>query len=64
MRVGDLVWCRWDINNTIGVIIKILYEDNIGEVYYCVAWSDGLPDSLEFEYDLVTKEEKCLKQET
>ena len=61
MRVGDLVWSRWDLN-IIGVIIKILYEDNIGEVYYRVHWSDGIPDSLELEYDLVTKEEKCVEK--
>ena len=72
MQVGDLVWSRWDTSfrevdgystvefgSTVGVIIEILHDDNTGQAHYRVHWSDGVPDSLEFEYDLVTKEEKC-----
>ena len=62
MQVGDLVWARWEIA-TMGVIIKVSFEDNIGEVYYRVRWFDSWSrESLEFEGDLVTKEEKCSKQ--
>ena len=63
MQVGDLVWARWA--DTMGIIIKVSFEDNIGEVYYRVMWFGGWTrDTLEFEGDLVTKEEKCSKQET
>ena len=63
MQIGDLVWARWE-SNCMGVIIKVSFEDNIGEVYYRVRWFDSwLRESLEFEGDLVTKEVKCLKQE-
>ncbi len=55
MQVGDLVWCRRELS-TVGIIIEIL--SYIGEAHYRVHWSDGVPDSLEFEYDLVTKEER------
>ena len=62
MQVGDLVWARWELN-AMGVIIKVSFEDNIGEIYYRVRWLDSWLCSLEFEGDLVTKEEKCSKQE-
>ena len=62
MQVGDLVWARWA--DTMGIITKVSFEDNIGEVYYRVMWFGGWTrDTLEFEGDLVTKEEKCSKQE-
>jgi len=58
MQVGDLVWARWE-TGLMGVIIKIAYEDNIGEVYYRVHWLTALwtKESLEFAEDLKTKEE-------
>tara|TARA_Y100000592_G_C5254935_1_gene214585 strand:- start:193 stop:375 length:183 start_codon:yes stop_codon:yes gene_type:complete len=59
MRVGDLVWARWE-SDSMGVIVKVLFEDNIGQVYYHVHWFDGWTRrTQEFEEDLVTKEEKC-----
>ena len=64
MRVGDLVWARWEMN-TMGVITKVSFEDNIGEIYYRVMWFGGWTrDTLEFEDDLVTKEEKCETKKT
>ena len=64
MQVGDLVWARWE-TNVMGVIVKVSFEDNTGQVCYHVRWFSGWTrNSLEFEQDLVTKEEKCLKQET
>ena len=58
MQVGDLVWARWE-TGLMGVIIKTVYEDNIGEVYYRVHWLTALwtKESLEFAEDLKTKEE-------
>ena len=47
-----------------GVIVKVLFDDNIGQVYYRVHWFDSWTRfTQEFEEDLVTKEEKCSKQE-
>ena len=60
MQVGDLVWAKWE-TGLVGVIIKTVYEDNIGEVYYRVHWLTGCwaKESLEFAEDLVTKEVLC-----
>ena len=59
MQVGDLVWARWE-TNAMGVIVKVSFEDNIGQVYYRVYWFDSWTRwTQEFEEDLVTKEEKC-----
>ena len=60
MQVGDLVWARWE-TSIIGIIIKVVYEDNIGEVYYRVHWLADCwsKESLEFAEDLIIKEEKC-----
>ena len=63
MQIGDLVWARWE-TNAMGVIVKVSFEDNTGQVCYRVRWFDSWARwTLEFEEDLVTKEEKCLKQE-
>ena len=62
MQVGDLVWARWE-SDSMGVIVKVLFEDNIGQVYYRVHWFDGWTRwTQEFEEDLVTKEEKCVEK--
>lgn len=61
MQVGDLVWARWEIS-TMGIIVKINFEDNVGYPYYRVRWffTKGIiHETVEFEEDLVTKEEKC-----
>ena len=59
MKVGDLVWARWEMY-TMGVIIKVLFEDNMAEVYYRVRWlTDGWArESLEFQEDLMTEKER------
>jgi uncharacterized protein YodC (DUF2158 family) len=63
MQIGDLVWARWE-SNTMGVIVKVSFDDNIGQVCYRIHWFNSWARrTLEFEEDLVTKEEKCLKQE-
>ena len=64
MQVGDLVWARWEIS-TMGVIIKADFEDNIGYPYYRIRWffrGGGTHETVEFEDDLLTKEEVCLKR--
>tara|TARA_R110001583_G_scaffold115354_1_gene265866 strand:+ start:1376 stop:1561 length:186 start_codon:yes stop_codon:yes gene_type:complete len=60
MRIGDLVWARWE-TGLVGVIVKTTYTEEIGEVYYRIHWITGLwtKESLEFAEDLVTVEEKC-----
>jgi len=61
MQVGDLVWARWE-TGLVGVIIKTVYEDNIGEVYYRIHWLTNYwanKESLEFAEDLIIKEEIC-----
>ena len=64
MKVGDLVWARWE-TDTMGIIVKVLVEDNTGQVCYRIQWLSGWTrSSLEFGLDLLTKEEKCSKQET
>ena len=64
MQIGDLVWARWE-TNAMGVIVKVSFEDNTAQVCYRVRWFDSWARwTLEFEEDLVTKEEKCSKQET
>ena len=45
-----------------GIIIKVDFEDNVGYHYYRVRWffaNDRTHETVEFEDDLVTKEEKC-----
>lgn len=59
MQVGDLVWARWE-TNAMGVIVKVSFEDNTAQVCYRVRWFDSWTRwTLEFEEDLLTKEEKC-----
>jgi len=61
MRVGDLVWARWEIT-TMGIIVKVDFEDNVGYPYYRIRWifrGGGTNETVEFEDDLLTKEEKC-----
>ena len=61
MRIGDLVWARWEITS-MGIIVDIGFEDNVGYPYYRVRWffANGVThETVEFEDDLVTKEEKC-----
>jgi len=63
MQVGDLVWSKWD-SSAMGIIVKVLFEDNTGQFCYRVHWFDSWARwTQEFEDDLLTKEEKCSKQE-
>jgi hypothetical protein len=62
MRVGDLVWSKWD-SSAMGIIVKVSFEDNIGQFCYRVHWFDSWARwTQEFEDDLLAKEEKCSKQ--
>ena len=61
MQIGDLVWARWEITS-MGIIVKVDFEDNVGYPYYRVRWffrDGGTHETAEFEDDLLTKEEKC-----
>ena len=61
MRVGDLVWARW-AEQCMGIVVKIDFEDNVGYPYYRIRWffdNGGTNETVEFEDDLLTKEEKC-----
>ena len=62
MQVGDLVWARWQAG-LVGIIIKITNEHDLDEVYYRVHWltDSWSKESLEFEHDLLTKEEVICK---
>ena len=43
-----------------GIIVKVSFEDNMGEVCYRIRWFDSWAIwTLEFEDDLLTKEEIC-----
>jgi hypothetical protein len=60
MQIGDLVWARW-AEQCMGIVVKIDFEDNIGLTYYRIRWflDNGEIETVEFEDDLVTVEEKC-----
>lgn len=69
MRVGDLVWARWQ-DDCFGVVIDIVFDDVNVEFSYRIKWwwlphslNRGTYESREYIEDLVTKEEKCSKQE-
>ena len=45
-----------------GIIVKVDFGDNVGYHYYRVRWffaNDRTHETVEFEDDLVTKEQKC-----
>ena len=61
MQVGDLVWARWEMSS-MGIIIKVDFDDNVGYPYYRIRWffaNDRTHETVEFEDDLLTKEQKC-----
>jgi len=62
MQVGDLVWARWQ-ENCFGIIIGQTFSEVHNEYLYRVKWwwtdYNRLGESLEYEEDLVSKEEKC-----
>ena len=68
MQVGDLVWARW-ADDCIGIVIDTMFDENNVEHLYRVKWwglgyGTCTHETLEYIEDLVTKEEKCSKQET
>ena len=66
MQIGDLVWARWQ-EDCMGIIIDITFDELDMAFAYRVKWWwtawDSVHESREYEEDLVTKEEKCSKQE-
>ena len=63
MRVGDLVWARW-ANNCMGVVIDVIFDEIDIEYSYRIKWVfQQTYESREYIEDLITKEEKCSKQE-
>ena len=67
MRVGDLVWARWQ-EDCMGIIIDIIFDETDVEYSYRVKWwglgfGTCTHETREYIEDLVTKEEKCSKQE-
>ena len=68
MQIGDLVWARW-VDDCIGIVIDTVFDDKNVEHLYRVKWwglgyGTSTHETLEYIEDLVTKEEKCSKQET
>ena len=67
MQIGDLVWARW-ADDCIGIVIDTVFDEINVEHLYRIRWwgisyDSGLHETLEYIEDLVTKEEKCSKQE-
>ena len=63
MQIGDLVWARW-AEQCIGIVIGIIFDETEVEYSYRIKWLFQSPyESREYIEDLVTKEEKCSKQE-
>ena len=63
MQIGDLVWARW-AEHCIGVVIGYTFDETEVECSYRIKWfwNGTTSDSLEYEEDLITVEEKCSKQ--
>ncbi len=63
MQIGDLVWARW-AEQCMGIVIAIDFDEENVEFSYRIKWVwNGTYESLEYIEDLITKEEKCSKQE-
>ena len=67
MQIGDLVWARW-VDDCIGIVIDTVVDEiNVEHLYRVKWWGLGYGtcthETLEYIEDLVTKEEKCSKQE-
>ncbi len=63
MQIGNLVWARW-AEQCMGIVIAIDFDEIEVEYSYRIKWVwNGTYESLEYEEDLITVEEKCLKQE-
>ena len=67
MQIGDLVWARWQ-DDCYGIVIGYTFDEiNVEYLYRIKWWLTGTIkrtfESQEYIEDLVTKEEKCSKQE-
>ena len=67
MQIGDLVWARWQ-DDCYGIVIGYAFDQiNMEYLYRIKWWLTGTImrtfESQEYIEDLVTKEEKCSKQE-
>ena len=67
MQIGDLVWARWQ-DNCMGIVIGYTFDEVNVEYCYRIKWwwrgaMKGTYESQEYIEDLITKEEKCSKQE-
>ena len=67
MQIGDLVWARWE-DNCFGIVVGHTFDEKNVEYLYRIKWwwtgtFQGTRESHEYIEDLVTKEEKCSKQE-
>jgi len=67
MQIGDLVWARWQ-DNFFGIVIGYTFDEVNVEYCYRIKWFssiyvNGTHETQEYIEDLVTKEEKCSKQE-
>ena len=64
MRIGDLVWARWQ-DNCFGIVIGYTFDEVNVEYCYRIKWFWNCYnyESQEYIEDLLTKEEKCSKQE-
>lgn len=70
MKVGDLVWARW-FDDCMGIVLDVVFDDVNVEFSYRIKWwwlpnscNKGTFESREYIEDLMTKEERCSKQET
>jgi hypothetical protein len=67
MKIGDLVWARWQ-DDCFGIVIDTMFDEiNVEHLYRVKWWGLGFGicthETLEYIEDLLTKEEKCSKQE-
>ncbi len=67
MQIGDLVWARWQ-DNCFGIVIGYTFDEVNVEYCYRIKWwwkgtANTTSETREYIEDLITKEEKCSKQE-
>ena len=62
MQIGDLVWARW-AEQCMGIVIGYTFDEINVEYCYRIKWFWRSYESQEYIEDLLTKEEKCSKQE-
>ena len=59
MQIGDLVWARW-AEQCMGIVIGYTFDETEVEYSYRIKWFwNATYESLEYEEDLITVEEKC-----